>query len=143
MKYNNKDTPSNPVDVVTPPPDKKNTVVKAVEGLSGAFHEDKDNVEIGKEFRYKIQFTPAQGKTLKNVEFFDDLEDVLDLQKVEVKNPDNKDITESDGKLKIDNEQESFLWQPNDNVVADMGGKTYTVFVTAKIKPNADLQNFL
>lgn len=143
MKYNNKDTPSNPVDVVTPPPDKKNTVVKAVEGLTGAFHEDKDNVEIGKEFRYKIQFTPAQGKTLKNVEFFDDLEDVLDLQKVEVKNPDNKDITESDGKLKIDNEQESFLWQPNDNVVADMGGKTYTVFVTAKIKPNADLQKYL
>ncbi|CAM3196926.1 fimbrial isopeptide formation D2 domain-containing protein [Lactobacillus bombicola] len=143
MSYNNKDIPSNRVDVVTPPPDKKNTVVKSVAGLSGNYHEDKDNVEIGKDFTYKVKYTPAQGKTLKNVEFSDDLEDVLDIQKVVVKNPDGKDVTDSDGKIKIDNEKESFVWQPNDNVVADMGGKTFTVEITAKIKPNADLQKYL
>lgn len=143
MKYNNKETPSNKVDVITPPPDKKHKVVKSVEGLSGSFHEDKDNVEIGKDYTYKVQYTPAQGKTLTNVEFSDDLEDVLDLQKVVVQNPDGKDVTESEGKLKIDNQKESFIWQPNDNVVTSMGGKTYTVLITAKVKPSADLQKYL
>lgn len=142
-KYNNKETPSNKVDIITPPPVTKNKVVKSIEGLSGSYHEDKDNVEIGKDYTYKIQFTPAQGKTLKDVEFSDDLEDVLDLQKVVVQNPDGKDVTESEGKLKIDNEKESFLWQPNDNVVTTMGGKTYTVLVTAKVKENADLQKYI
>lgn len=143
MKYNDKDTPSNTVDVVTPPPDKKNTITKSVAGLSGSYHEDKDNVEIGKDFTYKIQFTPAQGKTLKNVELSDDLEDVLDLQKVVVQNPDGKDVTDSDGTLKIDNEKESFIWQPKDEVVNTMGGKTYTAIVTTKVKANADLQKYI
>lgn len=142
-KYNNKETPSNKVNIITPPPSTKNKVVKSIEGLSASFHDDKDNVEIGKDYTYKIQFTPAQGKTLKDVEFSDDLEDVLDLQKVVVQNPDGKDVTESEGKLKIDNEKESFLWQPNDNVVTTMGGKTYTVLVTAKVKENADLQKYI
>lgn len=143
MKYNNEKTPSNTVDVVTPPPDKKNKVVKSVEGLSGSFHEDKDNVEIGKDYSYKVQFTPAEGRKLKDVEFTDDLEDVLDLEKVVVQNPGGKDVTNSDGVLKVDNVKESFIWQPKDDVVTTMGGQTYTVIITAKVKNNADLQKYI
>ncbi|MDF7683760.1 isopeptide-forming domain-containing fimbrial protein [Lactobacillus sp. ESL0679] len=142
MKYNNKKTPSNTVKVVTPPP-AKNKVVKSVEGLSGSYHEDQDNVEIGKDFTYKVQFTPGLGQNLKDVEFTDDLEDVLDLESVKVENADGKDITDSDGTLKTDKDKESFNWQPKDDVVKEMGGKTYTVLVTTKVKPNADLQKYI
>lgn len=143
IKYNDKETPSNEVHVITPPPVDKNKVVKSVQGISGSYHEDKDNVEIGQDYTYKIQFTPKQGITLKDVEFSDDLEDVLDLQKVVVQNPDGKDVTDSDGTMKIDNNKESFIWQPKDDVVKTMGGKTYTVLVTAKIKGDADLQKYI
>ncbi|RHW49247.1 isopeptide-forming domain-containing fimbrial protein [Lactobacillus bombicola] len=143
MKYNNEDTPSNEVNIVTPPPVGKNKVVKSVEGLSGSYHEDKDNVEIGKDYSYKIQYTPKQGMTLKDVQFSDDLEDVLDLEKVVVQNPDGKDVTDSEGTLKLDNSKESFIWQPKDDVVKTMGGKTYTVIVTAKVKNDANLQKYI
>lgn len=143
MKYNNVDVPSNKVDIITPPPTTKNKIVKSIQGLSGSFHEDKDNVELGKDYTYKVQYTPAQGKTLKDVEFSDDLEDVLDLRKVVVQNADGKDVTDSEGKLKIDDEKESFVWQPNDTVITSMGGKTYTVLITARIKENADLQKYI
>ncbi|WEV52092.1 isopeptide-forming domain-containing fimbrial protein (plasmid) [Lactobacillus sp. ESL0731] len=142
MKYNNKKIPSNTVKVVTPPP-AKNKVVKSVEGLSGSFHEDQDNIEIGKDFTYKIQFTPGLGQNLKDVEFTDDLEDILDLESVKVENADGKDITDSDGTLKTDKDKESFNWQPKDDVVKEMGGKTYTVLVTAKVKADADLQKYI
>lgn len=92
MKYNNKDIPSNPVKVETPPP-AENKAVKSVQGLSGSYHEDKDNVEIGKDYTYKIEYTAGEGQHLTDVEFTDDLEDVLDLEKVVVKNSDGKDIT--------------------------------------------------
>lgn len=143
MKYNNVDVPSNKVDIITPPPTTKNKIVKSIQGLSGSFHEDKDNVELGKDYTYKVQYTPAQGKTLKDVEFSDDLEDVLDLRKVVVQNADGKDVTDSEGKLKIDDEKESFVWQPNDTVITSMGGKTYTVLITARIKASADLQKYI
>ncbi|WEV41316.1 isopeptide-forming domain-containing fimbrial protein [Lactobacillus sp. ESL0681] len=142
MKYNNKKTPSNTVHVVTPPP-ADNKIVKSVEGLSGSYHQDKDNVEIGKEFTYKVEFTPGMGKNLKNVEFTDDLEDVLDLQSVKILNSDGKDITDSDGTLKTDKDKESFNWQPKDEVAKEMGGKTYTAEVGAKVKPGADLQKYI
>lgn len=143
MKYNNTDVPSNKVDIITPPPTSQNKIIKSIQGLSGSYHEDKDNVEIGKDYTYKVQYTAAQGKTLKNVEFGDDLEDVLDLRKVVVQNSDGKDVTESEGKLKIDEEKESFIWQPNDSVVTTMGGKTYTILITARIKESADLQKYV
>ena len=142
MKYNNKDIPSNPVKVETPPP-AENKVVKSVEGLSGAYHEDKDNVEVGKDYTYQIKYTPGEGQHLTDVEFTDDLEDVLDLEKVVVKNADGKDITTEQGTLKLDQNNESFNWQPNADLVKVMPGKTYTVEVTAKVKDNADLQKYI
>lgn len=143
MKYNNKDVPSNKVNVVTPPPDGKNNIVKSVQSISGNYHEDKDNVEIGKDYSYKISFTPAADKNLTDVEITDDLEDVLDLKKVVVQNPDGKDVTDSEGTLKVDNDKESFIWQPKDEVVKTFGGKTYSVIVTAKVKDGVDLQKYL
>ena len=142
MKYNNKDIPSNEVHVSTPPPT-KDKVTKSVKGLSGDFKNDSDNVEVGKDYTYKIDFEPAEGKNLKDVEFSDDLEDVLDLEKVQVLNPNGKDVTDSEGTLKTDDKNESFIWQPKDDVVKNMGGKKYSVLVTAKVKEDADLQKYL
>lgn len=142
MSYNGKDIPSNPVQVITPPP-AKNKVTKEVKGLSDSFKSDHDNVEIGKDYTYKITYEPAQGLNLKDVEFTDDLEDVLDLEKVVVQNPDGKDITDSEGTLKLDQKNESFNWQPKDDYVKTMGGKKYTVLVTAKVKSDADLQKYI
>lgn len=142
MKYNNKDIPSNPVKVETPPP-AENKVVKSVQGLSGSYHEDKDNVEVGKDYTYKIDYTAGEGQHLTDVEFTDKLEDVLDLEKVVVKNADGKDITTEQGTLKLDEKNESFNWQPNADLVKVMPGKKYTVEVTAKVKNNADLQKYI
>ena len=142
MKYNDKDIPSNEVHVITPPPT-KDKVTKSVKGLSGDFKNDSDNVEVGKDYTYKIDFEPAEGKNLKDVEFSDDLEDVLDLEKVQVLNPNGKDVTDSEGTLKTDDKNESFIWQPKDDVVKNMGGKKYSVLVTAKVKKDADLQKYL
>ncbi|TDN05872.1 hypothetical protein CEE86_04300 [Lactobacillus crispatus] len=142
MKYNNKDIPSNPVKVETPPP-AENKVVKSVQGLSGSYHEDKDNVEVGKDYTYKIDYTAGEGQHLTDVEFTDKLEDVLDLEKVVVKNADGKDITTEQGTLKLDEKNESFNWQPNADLVKIMPGKKYTVEVTAKVKDNADLQKYI
>lgn len=142
MKYNNKDIPSNTVKVETPPPE-DNKVVKRVKGLSDTFHEDKDNVEIGKDYTYEVDFKPGAGQNLKDVEFTDDLEDVLDLEKVVIKNSDGKDITSEQGTLKLDDKEESFNWQPNESLVKEMGGKTYTAVITAKVKDNADLQKYI
>lgn len=142
MKYNNKDIPSNPVNVVTPPP-VENKVTKTVKGLSGSYKQDSDNVEVGKDYTYKIDFEPGAGQNLKDVEFTDDLEDVLDLEKVVVQNESGKDITDSEGTLKVDDKEESFNWQPKDDLVKTMGGKKFSVIVTAKVKKDADLQKYL
>lgn len=142
MKYNDKDVPSNQVTTEVPKPG-ENKVTKSVKGLSGSFHNDTDNVEVGKDYTYQIVYEPAQGQNLTNVEFTDDLEDVLDLEKVVVKNSDGKDITSSDGSLKLDDKAESFDWQPNASTVKTMGGKKFTVDVTAKVKDGADLQKYI
>lgn len=142
MKYNNKDIPSNTVKVETPPP-AENKVVKSVEGISGAYHNDKDNVEVGKDYTYKIEYTAGEGQHLTDVEFTDDLEDVLDLEKVVVQNSEGKDITTEQGTLKLDEKNESFNWQPNADLIKTMAGKKFTVLVTAKVKDDADLQKYI
>lgn len=142
MKYNDKDIPSDHVEIVTPPPT-DNKVIKSVKGLSDSYKQDTDNVEVGKPYTYKVEYDVASGKTLKDVEFSDDLEDVLDLKKVEIQNSNGKDITDSAGTLKVDNGKESFVWQPKDAFVKEMNGQKYTAYITAQVKPDADLQKYL
>lgn len=142
MKYNDKDIPSNHVEIVTPPPT-DNKVIKSVKGLSDSYKQDTDNVEVGKPYTYKVEYDVASGKTLKDVEFSDDLEDVLDLKKVEIHNSNDKDITDSAGTLKVDNDKESFVWQPKDDFVKGMNGQKYTAYITVQVKPDADLQKYI
>lgn len=142
MIYNDETIPSPPAYVIPPVPNDAK-VVKSVKGLEDKYSTESANVEIGKEYSYKIDFTLPTGTELKDVEFNDDLEDVLDLKKVVVKNSNDKDITESDGTLKVDDKEETFNWTPGKELVDKMQGTTYSVYVTAEVKNDANRESYL
>lgn len=137
--YNDQTIKSDPVKVI-PEDSLKPSVTKQVKGLSGKYG-DHDDVTIGKEYTYKSDFSFPTNVAMKDVELKDDLEDVLDLVKVVVTNESGKDVTDTDGTLKIDQDAESFIWTPKD--VAGLGGKKYSAEITSKIKPGANLEKYL
>ncbi|WP_232350329.1 isopeptide-forming domain-containing fimbrial protein [Lactobacillus sp. M0396] len=103
LVINDKDTSSNPVHVHTPN-DKDPTVLKQIEDKNGKLG-DGAKYNIGDEFHYRVQFSvPKNGKDISNIDFEDDLEDVLDLKPVKVSDNKGNDITKTEGELKIDDE---------------------------------------
>jgi fimbrial isopeptide formation D2 family protein len=131
-----KDKPNDPSkpDGKTPDP-YGNLVTKQVKAESGQWGES-DKVQEDKDFDYKVEYTVGDKQDVKSVEFSDDLEDVLDLEKVTITDADGNDVT-SQGELTLDKNTEKFSWKPKADLVGKMGGKKFTANITAKLKKDS------
>ena len=90
---------------------------------------------------YRIDYTIPDNKDLTNLILKDDLENVLDVQKVTVMSNDT-DITNL-GTLNIDHNTEEVIWVMNTQEISKFYGQTITLNITASIKENMSLNDYL
>ena len=112
--------------------------IKKFNVKDGEKTEDLVSVDEGKQHNYKVDVQIGNEKTIKEFTISDDLEDVLDIKAVKILDGD-KDVT-TEGKLKIDEDKESFTWTPND--AKKFIGKALTADITADLKEAQDLSPY-
>lgn len=90
---------------------------------------------------YRIDYTIPDNKELTSLILIDDLENVLDVQKVTVVSNET-DITNL-GILNIDQNTEEVIWVMNKQEIENYYGKTITLLIAASMKENVSLNDYL
>ncbi|MCG1169230.1 isopeptide-forming domain-containing fimbrial protein [Staphylococcus epidermidis] len=127
---------------------KTNEVITKFKPINSSIHKtiidnnrevEEKKVRVDETYKYRIRGVVGNSETIRNFAIVDDGEDVLSFDNVHVYDKNNQDIT-NQGTLTIDRDKNIVKWVPHD--VSDIYGKSYTMEIESKIKPNADLKAY-
>lgn len=98
-------------------------------------------VQVGtkKSHQYKLDFNVTNTEKIDSLVIKDDLQNVIDLEKVRVFDG-SKDVT-AEGRTSIDDDKESFVWTANEP--QKWQGKTLSVVIDAKLKEGSNLTPYI
>lgn len=147
LVLNGEDEPTPEVTVT--PPNPEDAVIRKGVGLTNDEQAFKDEVTVeDKEsnndttFYYRINFNTDSKKKIENVKLVDDLEDVLSVEGVKIfeKGESEKDVTDEQGKLNINDKDSSFEYTFNN--YKETIGKKYYAIVQVKVKADEAMEKY-